>query len=67
MLQGCSSGSGGTVSPPEGDNNAGGGDHAGITDGRRGELIDGRLTKGRHSSFRRNPGIKLCGFSVFTR
>jgi hypothetical protein len=29
MLQGCSSGSGGTVSPPQGDNNAGGGDHAG--------------------------------------
>jgi hypothetical protein len=29
MLQGCSTGSGGTVSPPQGDNNAGGGDHAG--------------------------------------
>jgi hypothetical protein len=29
MLQGCSSGAGGTVSPPQGHSRAGGGDHAG--------------------------------------
>src|SRR5215469_14279591 len=40
---------------------------AGITDGRRGELIDDRLTKSRHPILSPRYGNKLRGFCVFIR